>query len=60
METVKTYDPKSYDLAHHFLVDDPRWLKLNAKDQLRAVDELAKEIQTILEDWLESFADGGS
>lgn len=58
--TVKTFDPKSYDLAHRFLVDDPRWLKLNAKDQLRAVDELAKEIQTTIEDWLDGLADGGS
>ncbi len=58
--TGKTYDPKSYDLAHHFLVDDPRWLKLNAKDQLRAIDELAKEIQTAVEDYCENLADGGS
>lgn len=58
--TVKTYDPRSYDLAYVFLVDDPRWLKLNTTDQLRAVDELAREIQTAIEDWLSDLADGGS
>lgn len=57
---VKTFDPKSYDLAHDFLVEDPKWLKLNAKDQLRAENELACEIQTTIEDYLENLADGGS
>lgn len=58
--TVKTYDTKSYELAEHFLTDDPRWLKLNEQDANRAVDELAKEIQTTIEDWLNDLADGGS
>lgn len=55
-----TYNIKTHELAGHFLDDDPRWLKLNAGDQRRAVHELAETIQSAIEGWLEDLADGGS
>ena len=39
-----SYDPKSYELAEHFLPSA-------ASDRLKS--ELAQEIQTRIEDWLE-------
>lgn len=40
-----TYDGKCYDLAEHFLQDAP---ELNDE---RNRDDLAKMIQTVIEDW---------
>lgn len=45
--TVKTYDPKSYDLAEHFLDAEPN-LNTNA-----ARHDLACTIQQAIEDWFE-------
>jgi hypothetical protein len=39
-----SYDSKSYDLAEHFLSDEPRLMHL--------VDKLAQHIQTSVEDWI--------
>lgn len=46
---VKTYDPACYDLAEHFMQDEPfcRDKKLYEKN----VDDLAKCIQKTVEDW---------
>jgi len=44
--TVKSYDSRSYDLAEIFLEDTPH---LNTE---RRRDELAKVIQTAIEDYL--------
>ena len=44
---VKTYDRKSYELAEHFLQDEPNLNVENAR-----VD-LARTIQTAIEDWFE-------
>jgi hypothetical protein len=54
---VKTYDIASHQLACKLLGDDPRWLKLERQTQNHALDELAKTIQTALEDWLSNFAE---
>lgn len=44
---VKTYDPKSYELAEHFLQDEPN---LDCAD---ARHNLALTIQAAIEDWFE-------
>lgn len=55
-----TYDRRGAELGRLFLADDPRWLKLNLADRLRAVDELAQVIQSAIEDWLDGLVGGGS
>lgn len=45
-----SYDPACYDLAEHFLANDPPFAKLNT-DENR--DELAALIQTTIEDHIE-------
>lgn len=45
--TVKTYDPKSYELAEHFLQDEPN---LNTEG---GCINLAKTIQAAVEGWFE-------
>lgn len=47
--TVTTYDPKSYELAEHFLEDVPN---LNTEG---GRDHLAKTIQAAIEDWFEDM-----
>ena len=54
--TVKTYDPASYELAEHFLQDEP-CRKAKALYEKHA-DNLAKAIQTAIEDWFVSPDDG--
>ncbi len=49
--TVTTYDEKSYELAEHFLQDEP---SLNTK---AGRDDLAKAIQAAVEDWFERAKD---
>lgn len=44
--TVKTYDEKSYELAEHFLADEP------SLDTLDKVHHLALHIQQAVEDWI--------
>lgn len=46
MATVRTYDRKCFDLAEHFMEDEP---EMNCKE---ACDELAYLIQTTIEDWI--------
>ena len=48
---VTTYDSKSYELAEHFLADDPV-ARTDQTKHVRLVHELAIEIQTAVEDWL--------
>jgi hypothetical protein len=48
---VKTYDTKSFELAEHFLQDDPG-LFTDAN-----TDELAKVIQSASEDWIGTARD---
>jgi hypothetical protein len=50
-----TYDEKSYDLAEHFLEDE----EVDNEAQLeRMKDELAKLIQTTIEDQLRAWREG--
>jgi hypothetical protein len=49
--TVTTYDSKSYELAEHFLQDEPH-CKADPALFKTCCDELAKEIQTVVEDWI--------
>ncbi len=58
--SVTTYDTESYELAKHFLNDDPRWLKLNTHDRERTLDELARDIQQAVEDYCGWLDDGRS
>jgi hypothetical protein len=44
----KTFDRKCFDLAEHFLLDEP---EINCAG---ACDELAYLIQTTIEDWMSS------
>lgn len=46
--TVKTYDVKCYELAIHFLQDEPNL------DTQENQHELAAEIQQAVEDWFET------
>jgi hypothetical protein len=46
---VKTYDPASYELAVYFLQGEPN---LNTEE---GRDNLAKTIQTAIEDWFEDM-----
>lgn len=45
---AKTYDEKSYDLAAHFLSDEPDL------DTLDNIHHLALAIQETVEDWIET------
>jgi hypothetical protein len=45
----KTYDPRCYDLAEHFLQDEPCSEDPELYDQQR--DSLARHIQQAIEDW---------
>lgn len=47
--TVKTYDPASYDLAEHFLQDEP--CRNDPVLYKQHCDDLAKTIQQAVEDW---------
>ncbi len=51
--TVKSYDQKSYDLARDFLDDESSWQRLSAHDKERTADELARDIQMAIEDYIE-------
>lgn len=44
-----TYDPASYDLAEHFLQDEP--CRKDPELYKRHCDDLAKYIQQAVEDW---------
>jgi hypothetical protein len=56
MTKEMTYDEKSYDLAEHFLEDET----VDDEAQLeRMKDELAKLIQTTIEDQLAAWREGG-
>jgi hypothetical protein len=55
---VTTVDPKSYDLAQHFLSDDDvRDLTAAQVDALTM--SLARAIQEAVEDWMADEADAG-
>lgn len=47
--TVKTYDPASYDLAEHFLQDEP--CRKDPELYKKHCHSLALEIQQAVEDW---------
>lgn len=47
--TVKTYDSKSYELAEHFLQDEP--CRDDPELYKKYCDDLAKTIQQAVEDW---------
>jgi|ERR1700744_819321 len=49
MATVKTYDPASYDLAEHFLQDEP--CRKDPELYKKHCHSLALEIQQAVEDW---------
>lgn len=53
---AKTYDPACYDLAEHFLQDEP--CKKDPALYERHADDLAKTIQQAIEDWFLSPGDG--
>lgn len=46
---VKTYDQASYDLAEHFMQDEP--CRADPELYKRHCDSLAKHIQQAIEDW---------
>lgn len=47
--TVKTYDPASYDLADHFLQDEP--CRNDPELYKKHCHDLALTIQQAIEDW---------
>ena len=51
---AKTYDPACYDLAEHFLQDEP--CRKDAVLMFKHSESLARAIQQAVEDWF--FEDG--
>jgi len=49
MPEAKTYDPACYDLAEHFMQDEP--CRNDPELYKKYCDSLAKDIQSIVESW---------